>query len=504
MAKRAKSTASGSSVPAACVVGAGLGGLALAIRLQAAGLATTLIEARPSVGGLVRRLESEGFAFEEGPSVLADPAPLDELLSLGAAPPTPPDWIAVDPAARFLWSDGTAFDMAGEPTALLAQVARVAPDDIAGIEPWREWCAGIRGEGWRALAETRLEGPMAVLRAAPAAWREKAWQSAWQVACGAFGDHHLRQALASPAILSGGNPLSASALLLAGQPMAGMGPGWWPLGGMAALADRLAARFQALGGTLRLHDPVVRIHALGNRASEVETQSGWRLPVVAVACAADPLHCYRDLLRDTARGRTAASRLARRRYSPSALSVHFALAGSWPGIPHQTVLLGARFAELFADLFDHGVLPRDMMIWLHHPTVTQPDLAPPGHSLMRATIPVAHLGKLPVDWEVLGPTIAERVLDEVGRRLIPDIRDRILARRITTPRDLALDLGLHLGSGWNLEPRLSPLDLARVPQRDPKMPNLYFAGAATRPGAGVAAVLAGAKIAAERLQEDLR
>ena len=167
------------------------------------------------------------------------------------------------------------------------------------------------------------------------------------------------------------------------------------------------------------------------------------------------------------------------------------------------MLIGPRFDALLSDIFEAGVLPRDMLIWLAHPTLTDPALAPPGHSLMRATIPVAHLGKLPIDWETVGPMVAERVIAEVGRRLIPDIEDRILARHITTPRDLALELGLHLGSGWSLEARALPAWPPRLGHRDAKIANLYFAGAAVHPGAGVAGVLAGAKACALRITRDI-
>lgn len=483
-----------------CVIGAGLGGLALAIRLQAAGLPTTLIEARAAVGGLLRRIEHQGFGFEEGPSLLADPAPLRELWSLSgedgeAALALQP----VDPACRYLWSDGAAFDAVGDPAELVRQIARLDPEAVQGLEGWREWSLLARREGWPVLAETPLDRLSALSRSLPAVRRSRAWQSAWGLVSHLFEEPHLRQVLAHPALLSGADPKSASALVLAGQHLVGMGPAYWPKGGMARLADTLRARFEALGGTVRLHDPAARIHTLGNRVTEVETQSGWRAHFAGVASAADAVHTYRNLLKGTARGAAMGARLAQRHFAPSALSVHFALAGSWPGIAHQTVLVGPRFADLLGDVFEHGVLPRDMLIWLHHPTVTDPDLAPPGHSLMRATIPVAHLGKLPLDWEAVGPMVATRVLAEVGRRLIPDIADRILAQCITTPRDLALDLGLHLGSSWGLEQRASQTGPLRLAHRDAKITNLYFAGSAVHPGAGVAGVLAGAKACAKAI-----
>lgn len=489
---------------AVCVIGAGLGGLALAIRLQAAGLPTTLIEARGEVGGLLRRVPGQDFLFEEGPSLLADPAPLRELWSIsGEDSEAALKLLPVDVPCRFLWSDGTAFDAAGDPAELLRQIKRLAPAELARLEDWQGWTAMLRTEAWPRLSDAGAERGPGLVQLLSTVQTSGVWRSAGGQVARLFDAPHLRAALAHPALFSGANPFSASALVLGGQALAGAGPGYWPQGGMTGLAQALAKRFTDLGGSLRLHDPALRIHCLGSRASEVETSSGWRAHFAAVASAADAVHTYRTLLKDTARGPVMARKLSQRRFAPSALSVHFALAGSWPGIAHQTVLVGPRFAALLDDIFDHGVLPRDMLIWLHHPTLTDPELAPEGHSLMRATVPVAHLGKLPLDWDSVAPMLAERVIAEVGRRLIPDIRDRILAQCITSPRDLALDLGLHLGSGWSLEQCAAQTGPLRLPHRDRKIANLYFAGAATHPGAGVAGVLAGAKAAAKAIVGDI-
>ncbi len=487
-----------------CVIGAGLGGLALAIRLQAGGVATTLVEARGDPGGSLRRWRRDGFTFEEGPSLLADPAPLRELWSLtGEDLGDAVTFAEVTPACRYSWTDGAQFDAGSGEAELARQLARLAPGDIAGFEEFARWAAAARIDGWQRLGESALHSPAAAARAVPALVRSQGWRSAWGLAGHYVKERHLREALAFPVLQAGGNPLAASALHLLGQPLASGTGGWWPLGGMVALAEAMAARFEQLGGTLRLHDPVVRLHAVGNRIAEVETQSGWRAHFDAAASNADAMHTYRDLLRDLPRGAQQARRLARRDYSPSAFSVHFALEGTWPGIPHQSVLFGPRFGELIADLFDHGVLPQDFVLTLHHPSLTDPDLAPQGKSTFRATIPVAHLGKLPIDWETVAPLIEQRILDEIGRRLIPDIRDRVIASFVTSPRDLALELNYHMGSAWSLEASALQSGPLRLAHRDPKLANLYLVGAATHPGAGLAAVLAGAKAASLQLLEEL-
>lgn len=57
----------------AVVIGAGFGGLALAIRLQAAGIKTTIVEARDKPGGRGYFWEKDGFIFDGGPTVITDP-----------------------------------------------------------------------------------------------------------------------------------------------------------------------------------------------------------------------------------------------------------------------------------------------------------------------------------------------------------------------------------------------------------------------------------------------
>ena len=65
-----------------CVIGSGFGGLALAIRLQSAGIETTIIEARDKPGGRAYFWEKDGFTFDGGPTVVTDPDCLRELCLL--------------------------------------------------------------------------------------------------------------------------------------------------------------------------------------------------------------------------------------------------------------------------------------------------------------------------------------------------------------------------------------------------------------------------------------
>lgn len=494
-----------SEQPRACVIGAGLGGLALAIRLQTAGMATTLVEARERVGGSCWAQEQDGFRFEEGLSLITDPAPLRELWALaGRDMAESISLCEVTPHCRFSWPDGSTFDLSGDDAAMAREVARFAPGDIAGFEQFRRWCDEAQRDGCEQIGEGLLASPALIARAAAPYVRYQGWRSAHGLVSHFVRNERLRQALSFPALQSGGNPMRIGGFALLSHRIGRGQSGWWPEGGMSALAAAMAGLFEQLGGTIRLHDPVIAIHTLGNRAHEVETQSGWRQHCGLVASNADVVHTYRDLLGECQRGADMARKLADRRYSPGLFTVHLGLEGSWPGIPHSSVLMGPRYAGLFADVFDHGVLPQDFVLMLDHPSITDPTLAPPGKSVLRAAIPVANLRRLPIDWESHGTLIENRIIAEIGRRLVPDIEDRIVTRRHTSPRDAVLDRNVYGGAAWSLEPGQLWSGRPRPANRDGRIANLYLVGSATNPGAGLPATLASAKASARLILENHR
>ncbi len=489
----------------ACIIGAGLGGLALAIRLQSAGTPTTLVEARDKPGGQAWYWEREGFTFDAGPGTLTDPEAFRELWQLsGRDLAGDVELMPVTPFCRFNWTDGAHFDTSADDGALRREIARIAPEDLGGYDEFVRYASRVQRETVARLGQSPFNDFTTLLKATPVLARHQGWRTFHAVVASFMKHEKLREAFTFHAIMYGGNPFSVPGMHALGHALEKDGGVWWPKGGMNRLVAAMVKHFERLGGTLRLHDPVLNIHTLGNRASEVECMSGWRERFDAVASNADLVHTYRDLLADSPRGPEMARKLAGKRYSSGMFVVHFGLEGSWPGIPHRMVLFGPRYKALLRDIFEHGVLPQDSIIALGHPSVTDPSVAPPGKSTFSAAIPVANMGKLPIDWEQTGPVIERRILDEIGRRLIPDIHDRIVTKFHYAPRDFALDLNAFRGSAFSLEPIMSQSGWLRAHNRDDKLKNVYLVGAGTHPGAGVPAVVASAKATAKLMLAELR
>ncbi|WP_298670455.1 phytoene desaturase [uncultured Sphingomonas sp.] len=481
----------------AVVIGAGFGGLALAIRLQSAGVATTIVEARDKPGGRAYFWRKDGYTFDAGPTVITDPACLKELWALSGQDMAADVTLQpVNPFYRLNWPDGTNFDYTNDDTLLRAEIGKLDPADIAGYQKFLEYSAGVYREGYENLGHTAFLDFASMVKAAPALAKYQAWRSVYSTVSRFVRNEKLRQALSFHTLLVGGNPMTTSAIYALIHKLERDGGVWFAQGGTNRLVAGMVALFERLGGTIRLGDSVTRIATMGDRVTAVETESGWRSDCAMVAANSDIVHTYRALLADSAAARRSADRLERKRYSPSLFLVHFGIRGTWPGISHHMILFGPRYRELLADIYDHGILSPDFSLYLHHPTVTDPSLAPEGCSTFYALAPVPHLGKFPEDWSRIAPIMEKRILDEIGRRLIPDIHDRIVTKFSYTPADFAHDLNAHLGSAFSLEPTLTQSAWFRVHNRDDAISNLYFVGAGTHPGAGIPGVIGSAKATA--------
>jgi phytoene desaturase len=481
----------------ALVVGAGFGGLALAIRLQSAGVETTLAEARDKPGGRAYVWRDQGFTFDAGPTVITDPASLEALFALsGRRMSDYVELVPVSPFYRLLWEDGTRFDYVNDQAELDRQIAAQNPSDVEGYQRFLKFSEAVYAEGYLRLGHAPFLSFADMLAAGPELVRLQAWRSVYAKVAACVADDHLRQALSFHTLLVGGSPFAASSIYALIHALERDGGVWFAKGGTNALVAALARLFEELGGALRLGDPIQRIAVEGARATGAVHADGSFEAFDAVASNADVVHTYGRLLGDVRRGRAAAGRLKRRRFSPSLFVVHFGLERRHPDLAHHTILFGARYRGLIDEIYNGRRLPKDFSLYLHSPCVTDPSLAPPGCSTHYALSPVPHLGRAEIDWDAEGPAYADRILEALERRCLPGLRADLALRRIFTPKDFERELGAWQGSAFSLEPVLTQSAWFRVHNRDDQIRNLYFVGAGTHPGAGVPGVVASARATA--------
>jgi phytoene desaturase len=486
----------------AAVIGSGFGGLALAIRLQSAGIDTTVLEARDKPGGRAYHWEKGGHIFDAGPTVITDPACLRELWELtGADMARDVDLVPVSPFYRLSWPDSTTFDYVNDDEVLARQIEALEPADVEGYQRFLQYSAGVYVEGYEKLGAVPFLDFKSMLRAAPQLARYQAWRSVYSTVSRFVRNDKLRQALSFHTLLVGGNPMTTSAIYALIHKLERDGGVWFAKGGTNQLVAGMVRHLKRLGGSVRLADPVDGIATEDGRATVVRTRSGWSERFDAVASNADVVRTY-DMLGHASAKRSSA-KLKRKRFSPSLFVVHFSTEGAWPEVPHHSILFGPRYAELLKEIYRGESLPNDPSIYLHHPTATDPSMAPEGRSTFYALAPVPHLGKTKIDWTADGSAYAKRLLEILEQRSLPGLSGRLGDVFHFGPADFERDLNSHLGSAFSLEPLLTQSAYFRVHNRDDTVRNLYFVGAGTHPGAGIPGVVGSAKATAGLIIKDL-
>jgi len=420
------------------VIGSGFGGLALAIRLQAAGIPTVLLEQRDRPGGRAYVYEQDGFTFDAGPTVITAPNAIDELFERsGRSTGDYVELLPVEPFYRLVWPDGVTLEYNADADAVASAIARINPADAAGYRRFLKFSEDVFREGYLKLGTVPFQSFWSMVRVAPQLIRLRSDRSVYSVVSDYLQDPHLRQAFSFQSLLIGGNPFHVSSIYALIHALERQWGVRFPRGGTGALVRAMVRLFQDLGGEVRLGCPVQEIRVRNGRATEVATADGRSVVVDAVASNADVVHTYASLLGATDRGRGMARRLRRKRFSNSLFVVYFGLKRQYPEIAHHTVLFGPRYRELLDDIFDRGVLPDDFSLYLHNPSRTDPSLAPPGQAGFYVLAPVPNLGKAPIDWSVMGPKYRDRILDALEKHTLPGLRANLVTSRIFTPSDFA-------------------------------------------------------------------
>ena len=488
----------------AAVIGSGFGGLAVAIRLQTAGIQTTIFEALDQPGGRATVFRDQGFVFDAGPTVITAPHCLEELFS--EAGRSMRDYVELMPVApfyRLLWSDGDTFDYTGDASDMLRAVSARSPEDVEGYRRFVAYAKQVFEKGYEELAATPFLRFSDMLRVAPQLARLRADRSVYSTVSRFVKDEHMRQALSFHTLLVGGNPFETSSIYTLIHYLERKWGVFFPRGGTGTLVQALVRLFEELGGTLQLSTPVERVRVLRNgktqhrvRARQVERDFD------IVVSNADLHHTYSRLFPEEPSAQRESRRVAALDWSMSLFVLYFGTDRTYrEQLAHHTVLFGPRYRGLLKEIFHGHELPEDFSLYLHAPTVTDPSLAPPGCDSFYVLSPVPHLGQAPLDWRELAPRYADRILAAL-EVVMPNLREHVVVRRYRTPEDFRDELGAFQGSAFSCAPKLTQSAWFRPHNRDPHIPGLYLVGAGTHPGAGVPGVVNSAKATASLILED--
>ena len=234
-----------------------------------------MIESRDKPGGRAYFWERDGFIFDGGPTVITDPPCLEELWQLtGHDIAEDVDLMKVMPFYRPQLPDGTKFStIRHDEESLNAEIAKLQSGG-------RRWLlrassnirSGVYKEGYLKLGTVPFLDFKSMLKAAPALIKEQAWRSVYGMVSSYIENEKLREALSFHTLLVGGNPMNTSSIYALIHKLEKDGGVWWARGGTNRLIAGMVRHLERLGGTMIVGDPVVQVHTIGTKASEVETR----------------------------------------------------------------------------------------------------------------------------------------------------------------------------------------------------------------------------------------
>jgi phytoene desaturase len=528
----------------AIVIGSGFGGLSLAIRLQAMGYDTTVLEKLDAPGGRAYVHRHGDFVFDMGPTVITVPHFIEELFALerdqpglDASTDFPPEILApgarvtsgvsggpntsryceiipISPFYRIIFDDGTFFDYDGDPASTRAQIKALAPGDLDGYERFHRDAQAIFERGFLELGYTHFDDLGAMLRVVPDLMKLDAVRSLFGFTSRYFQSAKMRQVFSFETLLVGGNPLRVPAIYA----MIHFVEKTWGIhfvkGGTGELVRGFVRKFEELGGVMRYDAEVVSIDCEPNAgaglvgrkgvARGVTLADGRKLGADIVVSNGDYAHTYMKLIDPRYRRFHGDWRVRNMKYSMSLVVVYFGFrkGDEDKRLRHHNIILGPRYEGLLTEIFDRHTLPEDFSQYLHIPTLTDPSLAPEGHHAAYTLIPVAHNGS-GLDWAEIGEAFVDKILRFLDQRgHIPGLMDRLVYTSFITPDHFEHRLNSHLGNAFGVEPRLTQTAWFRPHNRSEDIKNLYLVGASAQPGAGTPSVMMSAKMTARAIWED--
>jgi phytoene desaturase len=476
------------------IVGAGLGGLACALHLAAAGRQVTVVEREPVPGGRAGRLSVSGYDFDTGPTVLTMPELIAEPLQ--AVGENLSDWLELsplDPAYRAYYPDGSTLDVRTDTTRMAAEIAKVCgAREADGYLRFVDFTRRLWQLERDHFIDRNLDTPVDLMNLnllkllGMGAFRRLQPKIDQY-----FRDPRTQRIFSFQAMYAGLAPHDALAIYAVIAYLDSVAGVYFPKGGMHAVPKALAGAAEKHGVTFRYDTTVERVTTANGRATGVITSGGEHIPADVVVLNPDLPVAYRDLL--------PARRLRRLRYSPSCVVLHIGSSQAYSKIAHHNIHFGTAWKGTFDEVIRKGLLMSDPSLLVTNPTRTDASAAPDGRQTYYVLAPTPNLETSPIDWRRgMDRRYAEELLRVLEGRGYVGFRDGVEVQRIITPADWADD-GMAAGTPFAAAHSFTQTGPFRPSNLHPTLPNVVFTGSGTQPGVGVPMVLISGKLAAARV-----
>lgn len=494
------------------VVGGGLGGLAAACTLAGRGYQVTLFEKNDWLGGKAAVLETDGFRFDMGPTILTLPSVLDRIFEdTGVRRRDYLDLIRLDPQWRCFFDSGRTLDLCEDIESMARRCESWQSGLGKGYRQFMTYAERMHRISdafffWRPI-DRFSEIAFRMPRTSPGLIRDALGMRLGHSVAGT-----VRRFLPQPEVAQmvdhftqyvGSAPDQSPAVLCGIAHMQTTEGIHYPRGGIRAVPDALVRRAKEIGVDLRpgLGVKQLRTDSSG-RVSGVVTDDGRAHDFDAVVSNMDAVRTYRELLG----GSAAQAFLRRRSYEPacSGVVLYLGLDRRYEQLCHHNFVFSRDPEEEFAWIYRKGEPAPDPTCYVCAPAVTEPEVAPPGGEALYILVHTPYL-RPHHDWSKMLPEYRRVILDKLARTAgLNDLEKHIRVERALTPQDIHNRYWPLNGAIYGLASHGKFWGAFKPGNRRSEVPGLYLCGGSAHPGPGMPMVLMSGWIAADALDQDAR
>jgi phytoene desaturase len=488
--------------PEALVIGAGVGGIATAARLARHGYSVTVAEKRERAGGRCSHLTRDGHHFDTGPTLFLMPELYAQTFTdLGERMEDHLDLRRIDPTYHVHFGDGSTLELTSDLAAMQAQLESIEPGSFGGFLRYLD-----EGQLHYRLAlphlvarDFRNLSDFANLKNLLLLFKLKLLTKHYGNVGKYFRSNRLKAAFTFQDMYLSLDPFEAPATYSL-FPYAELAGGiWFPMGGMRQVVEALVRIAEGQGVRFLFSSPVEQVNVSDQKATGVTLADGRQLAAEVVVANADLPIVYRDLLPDDG----TSSRLDRKKHTCSTVTFYWGVDRQFPRLGPHNLFLADDYRKSFDRILRDLTLPDEPSFYLHAPVRVDSSLAPPGQDTLMVVVPVGHIDNGAMqDWSALQQRARGFVLQRLADAGVADLERHIKFEVSYTPRDWQSRYSLSKGSTLGLAHNLTQMGYLRPHNRHAHYRNLYFVGASTRPGNGVATVLISARLTTERILQD--
>lgn len=491
------------------VIGAGIAGLATAIRLQASGYEVEIYEKNESPGGKMHQIKEDGYSFDVGPTIVMMPEIYQELFSdVGRNYQDYIEFIRLDPMYDVYFKSKTEYrkyEVTSDLVKLTKSLEEKGQETSLGFLTflstiYKRYLVALNHFIRRPFRKkTDFYNPFMLRQAL----KLKTFDSADKMMVKFIPNKDFRQMMSFQTLYIGVSPQKGPSLYNI-IPMIELLYGIYMLkGGMFSYAKALEKLFHELGGKIHYRAEVEEILIREKRAVGIKANSKEILSDYVISNVDFP-YTMKYLIKDPkAKGKYTDQKIDKMEYSCSCLVFYWAVDGEYKELNTHNFFVTEDLDDNLKSIFDGSFL-NDPSIYLFIPSKSDESLAPKGKSAFYILMPISNLGTAQYEFnETTINKYRESILSTLERiPSLKEIRKNIEKEWIYTPSDFEKQFSAYRGATFSLQPTLTQSNHLRPQAKSTVVEALYFTGSGTHPGAGVPIVLESGKICASELRKD--